>query len=61
MRFYRGRCHSRMTSWRSRIAVHSTRLESVRAQAHVGSNPTSSAILRQGYGLADALCTIRIF
>ena len=29
---------------RSRIVVHSTRLESVQAQAYVGSNPTSSAI-----------------
>lgn len=34
---------NRYTEWRSRIVVHSTRLESARAQAHVGSNPTSSA------------------
>ena len=29
--------------WRSRIVVHSTRLESARARAHAGSNPASSA------------------
>ena len=46
-----------MTNWRSQIAVYSTRLESARAQAHVGSNPTSSA-LRQaqdvGFEIAEA-------